>query len=200
MLVLLAVLSLLWALRWPMTRSLGAYLLAQLLYIPAVELTWRFYGPGKPYAWVYCIFSATILLAIGRLAWESLATAKYRLRSIAIALILALFFAKMAFLGLGRPAAWFDWLVIGEGAYLVCAGIVVGISAPYTLLPDISLVLSVLWLCQALFRFGYSLHFPLWERANVYVPPLLGIAGFLFIGFRLRQRRHRTNLGARAGS
>lgn len=189
MLVVLAVASLLWALRWPMTRNLGLYLVAQLLSIPCVQFAWRFYGPGKVYGWVYSIFSATILAAIGRLAWESLDTAKYRLRAAAISLLLALIFARMAFLGLGRAPAWFDWLVIGEGAYLVCAGVLVGMGAPYTLLPDISLGLSVLWLSQALFRFGYSLHWPLWERANVYMPPLLGIAGFLFIGWRLRTRR-----------
>jgi len=181
--------ALLWALRWPMNRSLGLYLGAQLVYILPVELAWRVAGPGKIYGLVYSVFTAIVLLAIWNLVWESMKDCRYRLRLHAIAGLLAVIFTRLAVMGLGRSAEWFDVIALGEGAGLIWGGALIGISAPYSRQPDVLLGLSFLWLTQALFLFGFSLHFPRWDSANDYVPPILTTAGFLYLGWRLKHQQ-----------
>jgi hypothetical protein len=129
-----------------------------------------------------------VFLTILRLTWESLLTARYKLRLSAIASLLAMLFARMSFLGLGRPIEWFDWLVIGEGALLIACGALMGISVPYTKQPDVAIGLSIMWLAQALVAFGYALHWPAWNVIDPYARALVGMAGFLFIGSRLHSR------------
>lgn len=190
MLAVLMFVVLLWVLRQPMSLSLGAYFAAQLVCLTVLELSWRLLGPGTSYGWIFAIVTGIVFLSIGWLTWESLLTARYKLRLFAIASLLAMAFSRMAFLGIGRPVAWFDWLVIGEGALLVACGTLIGISAPYSKLPDISLGLSVLWLMQALIAFGFSLHFPNWNVIDPYARAIIGILGFLFLGWRLHARNH----------
>lgn len=196
MLAVLVALTLLWAMRWPMPWNLAAYLVTQLICLIAFELSWRLIGPGKLYGCIYAVLTALVLAAIGRLVTEGLATARYRARCMAIGLILAAVFARLSYLGLMRPAEWFDWIIITEGALLVCGGVLMGMSAPYTRLPDIALGLSTLWLAQALMAFGYVLHFPAWNKVGVYARPIAGIVGFAFIGWRLRRRLRRWHYQA----
>jgi hypothetical protein len=191
MLAGLVALTLLWAMRWPMPWNLAAYLVTQLVCLIGFELSWRLIGPGKVYGCIYVGLTALIFVAIGRLVLEGLATARYRARCLAIGLILAVLFARLAYLGLARPAEWFDWIIITEGALLVWSGVLMGMSAPYMRLPDIALGLGTLWLAQALIAFGYVLHFPAWNHIGVYARPIAGILGFAFIGLRLHQRHRR---------
>lgn len=192
MLALLVALTIVWALRHPMTRSVGAYLLAQLAGLIGIEASWRFIGPGRIYGAVYVALTALVFATIGWIVWECLRTARYRARCVAVGMLLAAAFARLAFLGLGRQAEWFDWIAIVEGALLIWSGVLAGMSAPYTRLPDVMAGLSVLWLAQALIAFGYVLHWPLWVSVDVYARAVVAIAGFLFIGWRLQQRGIRS--------
>lgn len=175
-----------------MSWNLAGYLLSQLLCLPVLELSWRLIGPGKLYGWIYTIFTTLVFAAIARLTWESLLRAKYKLRVVAIASLLAMVFARAAFLGLGREFYWFDAIVLLEGFLLVLAGVLMGMSSPYMKQPDICLGLSIMWLIQALLAFGFILHYPKWVAIDEYSRALVGIAGFLFIGCRLRHRLHRS--------
>lgn len=193
LLALAAAVALLWALRWPMSLSLGCYLVAELLYIPVVMLTWWMVGPGATYGWVYSIFTGVILAAVLRLAWESLAEAKRPLWAAAVSLLLTEGYIGIAATNLGRPFLWADWIVLAEGAVLFWAAIIVGMSAPYAIprWPDISIGLSILWTAQSLVDLGYCMHYPMWNAWSGTASPIVGIAGFLFIGWRLRRRRLR---------
>lgn len=192
MLAILIAITLLWVLRQPMSWSLMGYFSAQIVALPVLELSWRIVGPGKAYGWVYALGTGLVLVAIGNLVRESLQTARYKARVFAVASLLALVFAKVAFLGLARPAVWADWLAIGEGGLLVAAGTVMAFSAPHSKLPDISFGLSILWLVQALSAFGWTLHWPAWNLFDLYARNLIGLAGFLFIGWRLKLRTSTT--------
>lgn len=190
-LALVAVIALLWALRWPMSLSLGRYLVAELLYIPAVMLSWWAFGSSVAYSWVYSIFTALILAAVVRLAWESMAGARHPLWAAAASLLLTEGYVGIAIVSLGRPLQWADWIILAEGAVLFWAASIVGMSAPYSRprWPDVSIGLSVLWIAQSLLDLGYCMHYPRWSEFVDVASPLIGIAGFLFIGFRLRHRR-----------
>lgn len=192
LLTLVAALVLLWALRWPMSLSLGCYLVAELLYIPVVMLTWWMVGPGATYGWVYSIFTGAILAAVLRLAWESIADTRYRMRVVAASLVLATGYAGIAVAHLGRPLQWYDVVVLVEGATLFWAAVIVGMSAPYAwpCWPDISIGLSVLWTAQSLVDLGYCMHYPRWNAWSAVASPLIGIAGFLFLGWRLHHHHH----------
>lgn len=195
---MLIALSLLWAMRRPIPASLAAYLATQLACLPAFELSWRIIGPGKTYGCIYAGLTALVLATIGLLVRESLQMARYRARCITIGLVLAAMFARLAYLGLARSAEWFDWIIITEGALLIWSGVLMGMSAPYARLPDIALVLSTLWLTQALIAFGYILHFPAWNRIGVYARAIVGIVGFSLIGLQLHRRHHHGYLEGRS--
>lgn len=186
MMALATLLVLVWVLRQPMSLGLGAYFAAQLVALPVLELSWRFLGPGKAYGWVYALATGLVFLAIGNLVRGSLLTARYKARLLAIAGILALVFTRMGFLGLGRAPGWADWLVLVEGGLLVVSGALIGVGAPYAKQPDIAVGLSVLWLMQALVAFSFSLHFPRWNVVDPYARAIVGILGFLFLGWRLK--------------
>lgn len=191
LLSMLVALSLVWALRWPMSLGLGCYLVAQLLYQPFVLLAWALCGPNAVYSWVYSIFTALILAAVVRLAWESMSGVRHPLWATAISALLTEGYVGIAIVGLGRPLLWADGIVLAEGAVLFWAAAIVGMSAPYSQprWPDVSIGLSTLWIAQSLLDLGYCMHYPRWGEFVDVASPLIGTAGFLFIGWRLRHRQ-----------
>lgn len=192
MLALVVAAALLWAMRPPMPWSLAAYLTTQFVYLVVMEISWRLIGPGGLYGAIYAAASVLVFATIGRLAWESLVTARYRTRCLVIGAMLAALFARLAYVGMGRQAEWFDWMVIAEGALLVCGGVLAGMSAPYTAMPDITLGLGTLWMAQALIAFGFCLHYPAWVKVDVYARAIVAAVGFLYLGWRLRYRLRRV--------
>lgn len=189
MMALATFVVLVWVLRQPMSWNLIGYFLAQLVSLIVLEPAWRFFGPGRLYGWVYALATSLVFVAIGRLTWESLSTARYKARLLAIAAILAMIFTRVAFFGLGRSPGWADWLVLAEGGLLIVAGVLIGMGAPYSKQLDVAAGLSVLWLTQALVAFGFSMHFPYWNVIDPYSRAVAGILGFLFLGWRLHQNR-----------
>jgi hypothetical protein len=198
LLSLLVALSLLWALRWPMSVSLGCYLVAQLLYQPFVLLAWTVVGPSAIYGWVYSIFTALILAAVVRLAWESMAGARHPLLAVASSLLLTEGYVGIAVVNLGRPLQWADWIILAEGAVLFWAATIIGMSAPYSRprWPDVSIGLSVLWIMQSLLDLGRCMHYPQWNEVIDVASPVVGAAGFLYLGWRLRSASIRRHLAA----
>jgi hypothetical protein len=170
-----------------MYLSLCAYFLAFSVNALAGMLVLAFYGWGSAYAWVYSLTSLPIFAAIGWITWASLGSREHRLRAVAIGFILALTVGHLTYAEIARPTAY-DWITLIEGVLLVWAGTLLGFAAIYSERKDIAVILAVLWLCQALFSFGYVLHWgwPNWMEANFYVPQAICIAGFSLIGWRIR--------------
>jgi hypothetical protein len=172
----------------------AAFNLNLLLLIAALWL----YGWGPAYAWVYVLSSVPIFLAIAAICKESLLTREHKARAIAIGFILALAIGHLAHVGIVRPVTVYDWISLTEGTLLVWAGIVLGFSAAYIKRWDLAIILAIMWLAQALFSFGYVLHFdwPEWLEANWYVPQSICIVGFSLIAWRVRAKLHSRPLAA----
>lgn len=191
LLTLLTLLSLILALRQRAPLSIYAYLLAQLIYIPPVMLVVWLLGVWSPwYALVYVVFTLPILASIAWIVSDVLLERHYRLRPLAIALVLALMLGRIAYFGLGRPVTYFDWINLALGVLLATAGIVTAYTAPYLARCDLALILSLLWLGQSISCFGWALH--LWERWNFLLDPAMGIVAFSLLAWRLRGPSERS--------
>jgi hypothetical protein len=80
---------------------------------------------------------------------------------------------------------------IVEASVLIGCGTGVMFAAPFQRLPGevlAAMTLSILWLSQATFRYGYiqNIHNPVWETANQMLPAFFFIAAALWLGWRLR--------------
>jgi hypothetical protein len=167
--------------------NLARYLWAQLVYIPFVFCSaWYFGIWSRAYAAVYVLFTSLILVAIVRIAIDSLSSREYRFRAAVVALILAAVLTKMAFTSVQRPLPWYLAINLGEGFILSWAGILCLFVTPYTRRPDLIFPLGTLWMCQACFRFGWTINWAHWQTLNWTVPPVLGCLTFSFVAYRLR--------------
>lgn len=171
-----------------MYGKLCLYFAAFSVNLAALIVTFWLYGWGPAYAWVYSLSSVPIFLTIAAICWESLSTREYRFRAIALGFILAIVIGRLTYAGLARTASAYDGIMLIEGVLLVWAGTVLGFAASYSRRADIALTLAILWLVQALFSFGFVLHWdwPSWTAANWYLPEVICLAGFSLIGWRLR--------------
>jgi multidrug transporter EmrE-like cation transporter len=177
--------------------SLLCYFFAQALYTAIGYEVYRSYGAGSvAYAVVYSAGTAVILLTCLNLVWEALRGRGYVLRAVVVAGILSLTLGKMAFLGLGHPAKYYDWIGLTEGTLLLWCGLLIGGVSPHTRYAGINLALSLLWIAQALFRWGFYLHFPDWLMLNWKVPPALCIVGFAVVGWLARRSWQSEQKGA----
>jgi hypothetical protein len=171
-----------------MPRALRHYFFAQLAYtVVTTPVLWRFGNTSKVYAICYGIFTAFILLAVIEIAWQSLWSREFRLRASAISLLLAVAITRVAYLGLGHPATLANWIVLGEAAILYWAGVVLGMAAVHVKSQDVTMCLSILWLTQSTFFYGWCLHnSELWDRLGYIIPTGLCVAAFTWLGWRLR--------------
>jgi hypothetical protein len=170
-----------------MYLSLCAYFLAFSVNALAGMLVLAFCGWGSLYAWVYSLTSLPIFAAIAWITWASLGSREHRLRAVATSFILSVTIGHLVFVEIARPTAY-DWITLIEGVLLVWAGTLLGFAASYSERKDIALCLSITWLVQSLFSFGFALHWgwPEWLEMNFYVPQLISAIGFSLIGWRLR--------------
>jgi hypothetical protein len=146
------------------------------------------YGWGPVYAWVYSLTSIPIFLSMMGICSECLRSRKYRARAVTIGFILAVTIGHLTHAGIVRPVTAYDWISLTEGTLLLWAGTMIGVSAAYAERSDLALILSILWLAQALFSFGYVLHlnWPMWMELNWWLPETICMTGFILIGIRLR--------------
>lgn len=140
-----------------------------------------------------CVFVAgTIPIFVG--SWwgitEYLAEHPYKNRIWAVGVMLALVMGAVSYNGMTKPLKAYNWIAIWEG----CCLVVLGFALSHAITPQrgnrklIGMLLSVLWLLQALFEFGFTLHMPSpeWDRLNDYLPAMMVIGTFLAIGTLLR--------------
>lgn len=175
------------AIRQHPPANIARYLWYVLLEIPFLWCGGAAYGDWSwQYAAIYCVFTALILCAIVRIAWDCLRDRRYRLRPIAICFILAAVLTKIAILGVSGRVSGFLAISLAEGFVLAWAGSLTAFAAPYRQRPDLYFPLAVLWLCQSAFAFGWVLNFKGWgEFINWTVPPLLGCLAFGWLVLRL---------------
>lgn len=117
---------------------------------------------------------------------------RYPLRTTAFAFLLAGVLGRMVYLGQNRPATYFDWINILLGVYLWWAGSVLGNAAAFVKRWDLSIVLALFWISQAVSSFGWTLH--RWEHLNWIIDPSLGIVAFLSLAFLARNNPSKTVL------
>lgn len=166
--------------------NIERYLWCVLAEIPFLWVVNYWYGDGSLiYACTYAFFTAIILYSAFRIALDCLRTRRYRLRAVAIAFLLAMIFARIAFLDASGPYLAIN---IGEGFVLVLAGVLVAFSSPYTSRPDLYFTLGVFWLAQAAFSLGWVLNWQEWQEINWLVPPLMACVAFSVLAWRLRIR------------
>lgn len=139
------------------------------------------------YRIVYSLLTAFILLAVARIVTEAISEKQNSWRGAALAGVLAITLGRLAWVGM--PAIkYYSVIGIVEGVCLFWAGICLGYLAAHTHRWDIALTLAILWILQALFRFGFYLHYPTWMAFNWRIPPVLAASAFVIIGL-LGQRR-----------
>jgi hypothetical protein len=175
--------------------ALCGYLLAFIVNNLADTVAVYFFGWGPVYAWVYSLTSVPIFLAIAWVCHESLHARKLRVRAVTLGFLLALTIGHLAYVGIVRPVDAYDWITLTEGTLLFWAGTMIGASAAYAERSDVALCLAFLWLAQALFSFGYVLHFDWlwWQKANLWLPETICIVGFSLLGYRLRCQPRATH-------
>lgn len=189
MLGLLLIAVLLWVLRKPMSLDLVFYFSTQLLYTPVIwAVAWLYGDHSTAYFFTYIGMTWLILLAIGSLVFEELKPFRYRGRAAACAALVAATFTELAYYGSAQPFGPSHWVVLFEGFVLTWAAILIGATAAYAKRKDIPLLLMGLWFLQALVDYGWVLHWPRWQEASWIVGPLLEMAAFLLIGWRLTPR------------
>lgn len=186
--IFLLVASIFWAITAPLPKALRHYFSAQLAYtVVTTPVLWRFGNTSRAYAVVYGLFTALILVPVVEIAWESLLSREFRLRVVVLSLLLSVCVTRLAYLGLGHEASLANWIVLAEAAILHWAGVVLGMAAVHVKSRDVVLVLSLLWISQSTFFFGFCLHdSPLWDKLGYVVPTGLCVAAFSWIGWRLR--------------
>jgi hypothetical protein len=173
---------------------LCGYFLAFSVNLVALIVTLWLYGWGSAYAWVYALSSVPIFLTIAVICREVLRTRQYSFRVSVLALILAATIGHLTYVGIAHPANAYEWIHLIEGTLLVWAGAILGGCARRTEIPQVSLLLGILWLVQSAFSLGYVLHWdwPSWMGYNWYVPQAIPAVGFSLIGFLVRHQRLAT--------
>jgi hypothetical protein len=167
--------------------------------IAALPIQWGGYwllGQGKTYGWVYGVTSGLIYLAVLWNVADAIRNREYRLRPLAIAAILSLSFARLAYGQIETPT-WHDWLHLADGLSLLWAGVILAYSAPYNKPSMVSLVLGWYWMAEGLYDFLLVSYWPLWFPSSEYIPQLMEVVFFGII-FCLLSRSAKTNRGLAA--
>ena len=169
----------LYALHWAQGR-LAAYLWGQLLYTPAVWLTyWLVGAESRLYLWVYSACTLVLLSLACSVVTETTRSAMEWLECLLSGLVLGL----LVFRSLKVPTVA-DAVSIGEGVVLICCGAAIGRYAKHRPF----LVLAILWLVLGAYRMGFVLHNG-WLDANGWVPAWITATGICCLGISLRKDR-----------
>jgi hypothetical protein len=170
------------------------YFVTQVVYIPFVWGTYLLKGPGPVYGFIYCAFTAFVLVTVFGIAWEAVSRRMGRWEAVGLAFLLTEVVAGRALVGIPKPLSWYLWAVWGEGALLMWAGIILCGAAWYRRKRLALIMLGVYWICQAVFDFGFCLAWPRWAIVNLWVPPAMGAFAFSLILWKLLSRETRRDL------
>ena len=180
--------SLILALRANPEPSLKWYCWAQLASLPVLWFASMLWGVWSPwYGGIYVAATLPILWCIARICWESLDAHRYKARALAGPFLIAGVLCRFAYLGMGRPSAYFDWINLSLGMALAWGGTVLGFAAPHQKRWDLALILAIFWMTQALSSFGWTLF--LREDLNWVIDPALGILAFTLLAWRLHHEQ-----------
>ena len=181
---LLTALTLILAISQHPPANIARYLWCVLAEIPFLWVVHSWYGDESYiYVCTYLLFTTLILLAICRIAINSLKGRKYRLRAIAITFLLALVPLKLALLDMHGQWAWVS---VSEGFVLCWAGSLTMFSGAYRPIWDLYVPLGAFWCLQSLYCFGWSIKWQEWAELNWVLPPLMAIGCFSWLAYRLR--------------
>lgn len=184
MLILTVTISLMTALERNPPANVSRWLWAQLVYIPFVWTASFFYSnEAWQYALTYCVFTAWILYAVVRIAWDSARGHRYRLRMVAASLVLAATLAECARLDMHGQWAW---VTLSEGFLLLWAGILTAFAGAHRPRWDLYVPLGAFWVLQGGFSLGWTIHGQVWQDWNWVVPPTMGLACFSYLAWRLK--------------
>lgn len=141
------------------------------------------------YAWAYACLTGLILVAMGIIAWQAIWRISGSLKLLGIPLALAFGLGRLAYAGMAVPLRFAGWIHLIEGCGLFLCAMLVGCAAPYSRRADVLLILSLWWVTLGTFRLGFWMHVsdPHWLALNWVVPPWLGVAGFLLVGWRVKR-------------
>lgn len=171
---------------YPCPKSLRLYLLAALVAVTGAEASLAFYGEtSREYAILYALFTAIGLLAALNVARDQLAKHWHVFAGIGAALLVD----ARVYAGLAKPLRFYDWFALTEGAALVVAGTAILFSAAHQKTPKVWATLGILWIVQAAFRLGFVLSLPslAWLNLNEWLPTLLVVGAYGFIGMKLKE-------------
>ena len=167
---------------------LFCYVGAMMVAMPLEWTTkWQFGLDSQAYLWVWAFCTSLVLLSILCAVWEHIRLARFRLRGVFIAGVIAFVPARMSYLADPGTYTLADKLVTAEGFLLLLAGLLVGMTANTSERPDISRILAMLWILQSAFDWGWILHWPYWNEASWVLGPSLGLAAFAAIAYCLRR-------------
>lgn len=179
------VLALVWAVSYKGPWRVRLYLATQLVAVPLESITYSVYGDKSlAYLIAYLASTSVVLVAIGIFSWDFLKSLLRPSHGAAMALLASLLTGKLAYLGALRTLGFDDWIVLVEGVVLLTCGIIAGYTAAYRVDWSYSLIFCLLWLAQGTFDLGWLLND--FRSVNWTIPPLLGLLGFLSLGFALK--------------
>jgi len=166
------------------------YVDAQILFTVAVYGSLLFMPETSvAYAWVFSLATLPILIACLLIAHRGYRTHNVKRLALLTSLGFTATLLALYAHGLAHPMRYQDWIAVSEGAILAASGVMTGISAPFAPRPTISMILGVLWLVQASYEFGFSIHMPspAWDDWNEKVPFLLVVLAMVIIGYERRR-------------
>jgi hypothetical protein len=163
----------------PLRRYFAANLICSVI-CELVLLRWPYNSAVYAVAW--CVGVAVIFVLELDLMWYSI----HRVPVRKLVLLPALGISTM--LGFQtHPSSLFQWIQTLNGASDCFCGFAAGIGAAHLDGPSrkIALSLSLLWLSQSLYEFGFGLHLrsPAWVTLNNWMPTFLVAAGSLWLAY-----------------
>jgi hypothetical protein len=182
-----------WAMFAPIPRRLYYYLACQLF---ATLGFWASSAIAGTYSQLYLItfflLTSTILYAGFVLCWEAVSHHPYHWSVV------------IASGAVGIVVSWFVWsslqkqdlyhlIPVIEGAALVWSFCTMGMALPYVNSEDRgwSATLAAMWAARSAFDLGLPIYYPneFWaHQLNMFVPPILCIWAFAWIGWRQREK------------
>lgn len=137
------------------------------------------------YAMLFACFETLGLLAALNVARDMLAKRWHLWAGCGAALLLAM----RAYIGMAKPLHFWGWFALLEGAVLTLAGTALLFSAAHHGQPKVWGTLGVLWIAQAGFRVGFALSVSslAWLNLNEWLPTLLIVGAYGFLGMKLRE-------------
>ncbi len=177
----------------PCPKPLRWYFASEVLHTIATQPFLSLYGETSlAYALAYYVTKVLILAAALNLAVSQSVRRRW---SLIVGAIVAAIVAGRAWAGMPHPLHAYSVFSIFEGGLLADAGTILIFSAAYlsrkadSLMREVALALSLLWLALAWFRMGFTMSVPseTWLKLNEVLPTLFVCAALGWSGLKLTE-------------